>query len=74
MGDTSDNIPSIFKKCGPKTTLKCYQNPHYFQEKLKNENAYDKFQKNKIMVDFECIPAVYTEELLTCYNAVLQTW
>lgn len=74
MGDISDNIPSIFKKCGPKTTLKCYQNPHYFQEKLKNENAYDKFKNNKIMVDFECIPAVYTEELLICYNADLTSW
>ena len=24
MGDSSDNIPSVFPKCGPKTALKCF--------------------------------------------------
>ena len=30
MGDPSDNIKSVLQKCGPKTALKCYENPEYF--------------------------------------------
>ena len=45
MGDKSDNIPSIFKKCGPKTALKCYEDPEYFIERLKNEKANDLYEK-----------------------------
>ena len=34
MGDNSDNIPSVFPKCGPKTALKCIENPEFFKKKL----------------------------------------
>lgn len=40
MGDSSDNISSVFKKCGPKTAIKCYDEPEYFNAKLKKEDAY----------------------------------
>jgi 5'-3' exonuclease len=56
MGDTSDNIPSVLKKCGPKTALKCWQDKNYFEKRLLEENAYDKFEKNTIMIDFNRIP------------------
>jgi 5'-3' exonuclease len=36
MGDNSDNIPSVFPKCGPKTALKCIQDEEYFQLYLFN--------------------------------------
>ena len=32
MGDKSDNIPSIFKKCGPKTALKYYNDKDAFEK------------------------------------------
>jgi 5'-3' exonuclease len=32
MGDTSDNIPSVFPKCGPKTAQKCIEDPETNQE------------------------------------------
>lgn len=56
MGDISDNIPSVLKKCGPKTALKCFENPEYFEERLKKENAYETYERNKTLVDFNNIP------------------
>jgi 5'-3' exonuclease len=56
MGDTSDNIPSVIKKCGPKTALKCFENSEYFEERLKKENAYEIYERNKTLVDFNNIP------------------
>jgi len=56
MGDLSDNIPSVIKKCGPKTALKCFTDPEYFAERLTKENAHDAYEKNKLLVDFNNIP------------------
>ena len=35
LGDKSDNILPIFKKCGPKTCEKYYENQELFLEALK---------------------------------------
>ena len=64
MGDISDCIPSIFKKCGPKTALKCYENPEYFEERLKKENAYELYNLNKKLVDFNEIPTNLVDEFI----------
>jgi 5'-3' exonuclease len=56
MGDTSDNIPSVIKKCGPKTALKCFTEPNYFADRVKKENAFDAYERNKRLVDFNNIP------------------
>jgi 5'-3' exonuclease len=56
MGDISDNIPSVVKKCGPKTAIKCFENSEYFKERLNYENAHGLFERNKILVDFNNIP------------------
>ena len=37
MGDKSDNIPSVFKKCGLKTALKYWNNQELFFNKLNND-------------------------------------
>ena len=63
MGDKSDNIPSIFKKCGPKTAEKYYENPELFEKQLKKENAYDNFERNKKLIDFNEIPEKLVHEL-----------
>lgn len=68
MGDTSDNISSVLKKCGPKTALKCFENTEYFEQRMKKEDAYAKLQLNKTLVDFECIPEVHKEEFLAKYT------
>jgi len=57
MGDTSDNIPAIFPKCGPKGALKYYNNPTLFQKKLKEKDEYRvKYTLNTLLVDFNSIP------------------
>ena len=57
MGDVSDNIKSVLKKCGPKTALKCYEDRAYFEARLKAENAYEVLEFNTTLVDFGRIPA-----------------
>ena len=56
MGDTSDNISSVLKKCGPKTAMKCWQDRAYFQTRLEKESAQEKYQLNQTLVDFRNIP------------------
>ena len=56
LGDKSDNIMPIFKKCGPKTCEKYYENNDLFLEALKKENAYEKYELNKKLVDFREMP------------------
>uniref|UniRef100_A0A6C0KUS9 5'-3' exonuclease domain-containing protein n=1 Tax=viral metagenome TaxID=1070528 RepID=A0A6C0KUS9_9ZZZZ len=64
MGDLSDNISSVLYKCGPKTALKCFENKTYFEERLKNENAYEKFELNRKIIDFDCIPNILSDEFI----------
>jgi len=57
MGDTSDNIPSVFPKCGPKTAQKCVEDEEYFKKKMDNNPEYYKqYELNRKLVDFDCIP------------------
>jgi len=66
MGDTSDNIPSVFPKCGPKTALKCIENPEFFNKKLEENPEYRKqYELNKTLVNFDCIPDNLVEEFMS---------
>ena len=56
MGDKSDDIPSVFKKCGPKTAIKYYENKKLFREQLERENAQEQYERNKKIIDFNEIP------------------
>lgn len=57
MGDTSDNIPSVFPKCGFKTALKCFHDKTFFEKKmLGNEVYYNQYELNKKIIDFRNIP------------------
>jgi 5'-3' exonuclease len=67
MGDTSDNIPSAFPKCGPKTALKCIEDPEFFKKKMaNNEEYYKQYELNQKLVNFDNIPIeLYTEFMAT---------
>jgi DNA polymerase-1 len=41
MGDISDNIPSVFPKCGPKTAQKCFEDPEFFKKKMSNNILFN---------------------------------
>jgi 5'-3' exonuclease len=72
MGDVSDNIGSVLTKCGPKTAIKCFENRDYFEERLKKENAYAKYENNKKIIDFDCIPEnLATEFMQTVVSSVV---
>jgi 5'-3' exonuclease len=60
MGDKSDNIPSAFPKCGPKTAEKCWNEPEFFQEKLKDPRVQQQYELNRTLIDFKHIPSEYT--------------
>ena len=65
MGDTSDNIPSVFPKCGFKTALKCVENPELFKKKMKdNEEYYKRFDLNTKIIDFNYIPENLANEFI----------
>lgn len=63
-GDQSDNIPSIFPRCGEKTALKYFHNREEFEKRLAKENAQEKFELNMLLIDFDFIPQKYADELI----------
>ena len=72
LGDKSDNIFPIFKKCGPKTCEKYYDNNELFLEALKKESgSQEKYELNKKLVDFNEIPGTLVNQFLEEYKNVL---
>jgi len=69
MGDTSDNIPSIFQKFGLKTAQKCIEDQEFFKKKMDNNmKYYEQYELNKKLVDFDNIP----EELVNEFMATIK--
>ena len=66
MGDSSDNIPSVFPKCGPKTAQKCIDDPAFFLKKIseKPEEYQKQYKLNQLLVDFNNIPEELQEEFM----------
>ena len=66
MGDTSDNIPSVFPKCGIKTAIKCIEEPDFFKKKMaSNEDYYKQYLVNETLVSFDKIPVKLINEFNT---------
>jgi 5'-3' exonuclease len=75
MGDISDNIPSVFPKCGPKTALKYYEDQAAFQTRLQSSETFiTQYNTNKKIVDFNEIPVLLKNELFTNCEAVINEW
>jgi 5'-3' exonuclease len=65
MGDTSDNIPSVFPKCGIKTAQKCIEDEEFFKKKMANNSEYyEQYRLNEQLVSFDKIPSNYIEEFM----------
>ena len=65
-GDTSDNIPSVFPKCGPKTALKYFENRDLFEKKLQESEAFQQqYELNRKIIDFNYIPEELVQEFMT---------
>ena len=65
MGDVSDNIPSVFPKCGIKTAIKCVEDPDFFKKKMSDNIAYyEKYLLNDTLVSFDKIPEELVNEFI----------
>jgi 5'-3' exonuclease len=65
-GDKSDNIPSVFPKCGPKTALKYYNDKNLLVNKLNSDIKYKKqYELNRQLIDFNYIPQELVNEFMT---------
>jgi len=74
LGDKSDNINPVFKKCGPKTCEKYYENNEVFNDALLKEvGAQEKYELNKKLVSFEEIPRDLIESFKAENHEVLQS-
>jgi len=60
LGDKSDNIPSIIKKCGEKTAFKLASNQDMLKNLLqKDPDAKKQYELNDLLIDFKNIPEEY---------------
>jgi 5'-3' exonuclease len=72
LGDKSDCIPSIFKKCGVKTAEKYYLDRELFDNAIIKENARENYDRNKTLVDFAEIPNELVENFMETYKVELE--
>ena len=64
-GDPSDNITSVFPKCGPKTALKYFNDEQLFQAKLQSSPDFQKkYELNSTLIDFNNIPEDLVNEFM----------
>ena len=64
-GDNSDNISSVFPKCGPKTALKYFENKELFEKKLQESDTFlKKYELNRQIIDFNYIPEELVNEFM----------
>ncbi len=69
LGDKSDNIPSLFDRCGKKTAEKYYDNKDEFNKRLENENKTELYNNNLRLISFNLIP----QELSMKLNKILDS-
>ena len=60
-GDTSDNIPRIFNRCGSKTAALLYDEPDKFEARCKTEDCKAIYERNRLIIDFDNIPELLVE-------------
>ena len=64
LGDKSDNIKGLFKRCGKKTGEKYFNDRELFNKKCKEEQQLIAFEINKILIDFNYIPSLLQKEFI----------
>lgn len=65
-GDKSDNIPGVKEKCGPVTAKKMIDLG--LENSLLNESMKKNFERNKQLIDFECIPYDIVKKIRNTYK------
>tara|TARA_B110001450_G_scaffold256350_2_gene286446 strand:- start:144 stop:959 length:816 start_codon:yes stop_codon:yes gene_type:complete len=70
LGDKSDNIEPVFKKCGLKTVEKYYEDPELFQQAIEKESVQEKFDLNKKLISFSEIPEELVQSFIKKYQDI----
>lgn len=66
MGDKSDNIPSVFSKCGEKKAHQLCEDADALNERLsKSEETKARYNLNRLLIDMRCIPDDIQDEIRT---------
>jgi 5'-3' exonuclease len=69
MGDRSDGIPQIHKRCGKKTAIKYFFDKSLLQEKIiQDPNIPAIIQNNLKIMDFGFIPQEVNDAIMKAYN------
>ena len=63
IGDKSDNITSVFKRCSIREAEELYEDQDKLEARLKEEDAYEKILINKTLIDFDEIPEYYVNRV-----------
>lgn len=72
MGDKSDNIKQVFKKCGPKTALKLTKDRATLKTLLEeNQDAAARYLLNKKIISFKEIPEDLSKHIVEKINIAL---
>lgn len=71
LGDKSDNIKPIFKKCSKRLVEEYYLNPDKFKTQLELENCVNNYNINKTLIDFNCIPDKLKQEFIDKYRDII---
>ena len=56
LGDKSDNIQPVFKRCSVKEAESYYEDPDIFAKRVDEEDCYERLLLNKMIIDFDEIP------------------
>jgi 5'-3' exonuclease len=65
MGDKSDNIPSVFPKCGEKKAQQYAEDDNLLEERfIKNPEFRERYELNKLLIDTRCVPDIIQTEIL----------
>ena len=65
MGDKSDNISSVFKKCNHSALVTYYNDKTLFEEQLKLQGCEETYKRNKKLIDFNEIPEDLVVDFMT---------
>ena len=73
LGDKSDNIMPVFKKCGPKTCLNYYNDKNLFNQQLNIQpESRERYILNETIISFKSIPQELQDEILINYKDILE--
>jgi|GEM_PF-1976407 len=71
-GDTSDNIPKVFKGCGPKKAEELINDPRAFELQVKSQpDRWARYQHNLNLISFQQIPEEIQKDILTKYEKLI---